>query len=218
MKRLLFGTLVLLALVSCASPAPAVEESPPTPTVGTLDPTPSPAPTPTQVPDIPSNIQQMHPADVDNSILPITPVEELHRTGVVQEYDVDTYRLVVDGLVENPLSLTYEEVLSFPQVTETVLLICRGVFWDNAEWTGAPLGLILEQAGVSPEASMVRVKDGGGYTQTFTLEDATADGVFLAYEVNGETLPPEHGYPLRLVARHQYGSKWVKWVEHIEIL
>jgi DMSO/TMAO reductase YedYZ molybdopterin-dependent catalytic subunit len=218
MKRLLFGTLILLTLVSCSSPTPELEESPPTPTVGSLDPTPSPTATATHVADIPANLQQMHPADVDNSTLPITPVEELHHTGRPQEYDIDTYRLVVDGLVENPLSLTYDEVLSFPQVTETVLLICPGVFWDNAEWMGAPLSLILEQAGVSPEASMVRIADGGGYTQTLTLEDATADGVFLAYEVNGETLPLEHGYPLRLVVRYQYGSKWVKWVQHIEIL
>jgi DMSO/TMAO reductase YedYZ molybdopterin-dependent catalytic subunit len=218
MKRLLFLTLVLLALVSCSSPTPEVQEPQTTPTVEALDPTPSPTATATQVADIPANIAQMHPADVDNSTLPITPVEELNLTGRPQEYDVDTYRLVVDGLVENPLSLTYDEVLSFPQVTETVLLICPGFFWDNAEWTGTPLSLILEQAGVSPEASMVRVKDGGGYTQTFTVEDASADGVFLAYEVNGETVPPEHGYPLRLVVRHQYGSKWVKWVQHIEIL
>ncbi len=45
-----------------------------------------------------------------------------------------------------------------------------------------------------------------------------ADGVFLAYEVNGETLPAEHGYPIRLVARHQYGNVWVKWIEHIEVI
>jgi DMSO/TMAO reductase YedYZ molybdopterin-dependent catalytic subunit len=160
----------------------------------------------------------MHPADVDNSTFPITPVEELHHTGQTQEYDIETYRLVVDGLVENPLSLSYDEVLSFPQVTDTVLLICAGVFWDNAEWTGTPLSFILEEAGVLPGASRVQIVGGGNYRKTLSLEEATADGVFLAYEVNGETLPPDHGYPFRLVARHQYGSNWVKWVERIEVL
>jgi sulfoxide reductase catalytic subunit YedY len=160
----------------------------------------------------------MHPADVDNSTLPITPVEELHHTGQPQEYDIETYRLVVDGLVENPLSLSYEEVRAFPQVTETVLLICPGFFWDNAEWTGTPLSLILEQAGLSPDASQVHFVAGDGYRQLMPLEEAMADGVFLAYEVNGETLPTDHGYPLRLVVRHQYGFKWVKWLEHIEVL
>jgi sulfoxide reductase catalytic subunit YedY len=160
----------------------------------------------------------MHPSQVDNSTLPITPVEELHHTGQTQECDIATYRLVVDGLVENPLSLTYDEVLSFPQVTETVLLICAGVFWDNAEWTGTPLSLILEEAGLSPDASRVQIAGGDNYRKILSLEEATADGVFLAYEVNGQTLPPEHGYPFRLVARHQYGSNWVKWVERIEVL
>ena len=59
---------------------------------------------------------------------------------------------------------------------------------------------------------------GDGYKRTLSLEEATADGVFLAYEVNEETLPAEHGYPIRLVVRHQYGSRWVKWVEHIEVV
>jgi len=160
----------------------------------------------------------MHPADVDNSSLPITPVEELHHTGQTQEYDIATYRLVVDGLVENPLSLSYEEVLGFPQVKETVLLICPGFFWDNAEWSGTPLSLILEGAGLAADASTVRLLAGDGYSQKLSLEEATADGVFLAYEVNGEPLPPDHGYPIRLVARHQFGFKWVKWVERIEVL
>ena len=217
MKRILLGTLLVLALVACSSPT-ALPDPTPQSTPETTLPTPTPEAVGGVVLDVPLGIQSKHPSEVDNTKLPITPVEELHHTGSTQEYDIETYRLVVEGLVDNPLSLSYEDLLGRPQVTETVLLICPGFFWDNAGWTGTPLGLILGQAGVSPEASMVRVADGGGYTQTLTLEDATAEGVFLAYEVNGETLPSEHGYPLRLVVRHQYGSKWVKWVEHIEIL
>jgi len=166
---------------------------------------------------IPDNIKDMHPSQVDNSTLPITPIEALGRTGRPQEYDIDTYRLVVDGLVDSTLSLTYEDLLSRSQVTETVLLICPGVFWNNATWTGTPLSLILEEAGISSEASGIRLVAGDGYAQTLLLEDAMADGVFLAYEVNGETLPSKDGYPIRLVARNQYGSKWVKWVERIEV-
>jgi sulfoxide reductase catalytic subunit YedY len=163
------------------------------------------------------SIKHMHPSEVDNSTLPITPVEELHHTGRPQEYDIDVYRLEVEGLVDTPLSLSYEDLLSRPQVTETVLLICPGFFWDNAEWTGTPLSLILEEAGLSPEAAKVRLEAGDGYAQTLSLEDAMAEGVFLAYEVNGETLPTDHGYPIRLVARDQYGYEWVKWLEKIEV-
>jgi DMSO/TMAO reductase YedYZ molybdopterin-dependent catalytic subunit len=230
MKCTLVLILIALTLVACSTPVapmsegtPAVE-SPVSPTstqegdATEQDPIVSQSPTAAieHTEEIPLGIQNMHPADVDNSTLPITSVEELHRTGSVQEYDIDTYRLVVDGLVENPLSLSYEDVLAHPQVTELVLLICPGFFWDNAEWTGTPLSLILEEAGVLPEAAEVRIVS-GSYHITLSLEEATAEGVFLAYEVNGETLPVEHGYPIRLVARHQYGSRWVKWVERIEV-
>jgi sulfoxide reductase catalytic subunit YedY len=50
------------------------------------------------------------------------------------------------------------------------------------------------------------------------LEDVQKDGVFLAYKVDGQVLPLEHGYPLRLVAEGQYGSNWVKWLTHIEVM
>ena len=232
MKRILFVLLLTMLIVACSTPAspvslpaPETESVPESSPLGESTPTvDSPAPSPSatldggQTEELPWGIEQKHPADVDNSTLPITPVEELHRTGRTQEYDINTYRLVIDGLVQNPLSLSYEDILARPQVTELVLLICPGFFWDNAEWTGTPLSLILEEAGVSPEASQVRLVAGDGYSQTLSLEDATADGVFLAHEVNGETLPAEHGYPLRLVVRHQYGSKWVKWVERIEVV
>ena len=236
-RRLLLGTLLILALVSCASPstepgdatpsASAEQSSPPSatapddvtrPAPGEQSPPPSATSPGGDSEAVPVGIEQMHPADVDNTTLPITPVEELHHTGRTQEYDIDTYRLVVDGLVDNPLSLTYQDLLDRPQVRETVLLICPGFFWDNAEWTGTPLSLILEEAGLSPDASTVRLLAGDGYSQKLSLDEAMADGVFLAYEVNGETLPPDHGYPFRLVARHQYGSNWVKWVERIEVL
>ena len=207
---------------------PAVEEQTPAPTAtepddntrstsGEQSPGGSATPPAEDAGAIPDGIKDMHPSQVDNSTLPITPIEALGRTGRPQEYDIDTYRLVVDGLVDNPLSLTYEDLLSRSQVTETVLLICPGVFWNNATWTGTPLSLILEEAGISPEASGIRLVAGDGYAQTLSPEDAMADRVFLAYEVNGEILPSKDGYPIRLVARHQYGSKWVKWVERIEV-
>jgi sulfoxide reductase catalytic subunit YedY len=216
-RRLLLGTLLILALVSCASPSTETGDATPT-APAERPPSPSATPSGGVSEAVPVGIEQMHPADVDNSTLPITAVEELHHTGRTQECDINTYRLVVDGLVDSPLSLTYQDLLDRPQVTETVLLICPGFFWDNAEWTGTPLSLILEEAGLSPDASTVRLTAGDGYSQNLSLEEAMADGVFLAYEVNGETLPPDHGYPVRLVARHQFGSKWVKWVERIEVL
>lgn len=157
------------------------------------------------------------PASVDNSNLEVTPIEGLHTTGEPADIDIDAYRLVVDGLVENPLRLGYEDILARPSVTEVVLLICPGVFADNAQWTSTPVAGILEQARVKPEANGVFFHGADGYTSYLPLEQAMDEGISLAYMVNGQVLPREHGYPLRLVAKGEYGSHWVKWLVRIEV-
>jgi sulfoxide reductase catalytic subunit YedY len=162
--------------------------------------------------------EQEIPGRFDNSERPITPTEELNLTGQPpDEIDIAEYRLIIDGLVERPLALSYDEVLTYPTVTKVVLLICPGFFEDNAEWTGVPVGTLLAEAGVKPEASGVTFNDFGYYTKTLPLEVAQQEGVFLAYSVNGEVLPLDHGYPVRLVAEGRYGYDWVKWVQHIEV-
>ena len=169
-----------------------------------------------------SYLIDMNPAEVDNSDLPITAVEGLHTTVPESvEVDIEQYTLTLDGKIRNPMSLTYEEILEYPTVTKVVLLICPGFFADNAEWTGVPVATLLAEADVEPEASVVAFHglDEGDvkYIQSFSLEEVQEDGIFLAYMVNGQVLPPEHGYPLRLVVEGGYGYKWVKWVERIEI-
>jgi DMSO/TMAO reductase YedYZ molybdopterin-dependent catalytic subunit len=164
------------------------------------------------------SLKNSNPATVDNSDLPITPIEELHTTAPSPDIDIQRYQLVVDGLVEQPLSLTYSEIISGPSVTEVVLLICPGVFVDNAEWTGVPVSFLLQEAGVEPEAKAIAFYAANGYQKTLSLEEAEMDGVFLAHHVNGEMLPPEHGYPVRLVVEGQYGYMWVKWVNRIQVL
>ena len=178
-----------------------------------------------------ADVVNSDPSEVDNSKLPITRVQGLNRTGLPPEVNIEEYRLRVEGLVENPLSLSYEQLLSYPTVTEVVLLICHGFFADNAEWTGIPVTRILEDAGVKAEATEIVFKAmkgptlneytgeaGFNYSRHLPLEDIMGnDGIYLAHTVNGQTLPPEHGYPLRLVAKGIYGSYWVKWLEVIEV-
>lgn len=154
----------------------------------------------------------------DNSTLPVTPVEELHITGAAPEVNIEDYRLVVDGLVETPLSLTYEVILDYPTVTEVVLLVCPGFFTDNAEWTGVPVTTLLSEAGIRPEASEVTFHAlGSAYKVVLPLDVVQQDGVFLAHTVNGQVLPAKHGYPMRLVVRGNYGYDWLKWLNRIEI-
>ena len=172
--------------------------------------------------DVPTELSQVigsDPAEVDNSKLPITSVEELNLTGIAPDVNIEQYRLGIEGLVETPLSLTYEEVLAYPSVTEVVLLICPGFFADNAEWTGVPVTALLEKAGIKPEAKAVVFQDvAGSYREELPLEDIMGnDSIFLAHNVDDQTLPAEHGYPLRLVAKGIFGGYWVKWVKSIEV-
>jgi DMSO/TMAO reductase YedYZ molybdopterin-dependent catalytic subunit len=157
------------------------------------------------------------PADIDNAKFPITPTNAIRITGAAPPIDITKYTLSVDGLVNTPLSLSYDSVLKYPHITEVVLLICEGAFVDNAEWTGVPVSTLLTQAGVKPEAKMVIFHGIDGYQIGLKLQDIQKDGVFLAYEVNGEVLPKEHGYPLRLVAKGKFGALWAKWVNRLEL-
>jgi hypothetical protein len=175
---------------------------------------PEPAPTPMYTKE---ELIHMDPAEVGETGLPITPVEKINRTGRPAEIDIEKYRLVVDGAVENPLSLSYEDILAYPEKTDVVLLVCPSVFVDNAQWSGVPVSLILEEAKPKPGAKEVRFH-AGNYRSVLTLEEAQREGTYLAHHVNGQGLPEEHGFPLRLVAEGEYGSRWVKWLDRIEVL
>jgi DMSO/TMAO reductase YedYZ molybdopterin-dependent catalytic subunit len=70
---------------------------------------------------------------------------------------------------------------------------------------------------VQPGAQQLTFEAMDGYETSLSLQDAMQEGVFLAYAVNGETLPLVHGYPLRLVVEGQYGYEWTKWIERIEV-
>ena len=157
------------------------------------------------------------PAIVDASKLPVTPVDKLHTTGNPPAVDISSYRLGVDGLVDRPLSLTYDELKSLPSVTETALLICPAFFVDNAQWTGIPVTSLLKSAGIQARANKITFIGLDGYRQILSIDDVQNEGVFLAYSVNGQALPAVQGFPLRLVAKGKYGNIWVKWVQTIRV-
>lgn len=169
-----------------------------------------------QITDI-SYLSTANPAEVDNTELPVTPTEDIHITGTAPEVDIAQYRLTVDGLVDNKVVLTYDALLEYQAVTDVILLICPGFFVDNAEWTGLPVTTLLSEAGIKPEATQLAFYGIDGYNIVLPLEIIQQDGVFLAHTVNGQILPREHGFPLRLVVTGEYGAYWVKWVEHIEV-
>jgi len=128
------------------------------------------------------------------------------------------YSLAVDGLVDTPLALGYEGLAQFASVTQSVILSCPGVFEETSEWTGVPVITILSAAGVKPEAMQVTI-DSGNHPVTFSIQDQaiTSGDIFLAFNVDGKLLPPDRGYPLRLVVPNMDGIYWVRGVNHIKV-
>jgi hypothetical protein len=176
--------------------------------------------TPTNLYDISylSSLDGSQLAAFDNSKLPISPIEDLHVAGLgPKTVDIANYRLAVDGLVDKPLTLTYDDIMLYPTVTQIVLLVCPNFFADNAEWTGVLVSTLLAEAGVMTQAKKITFYALDGYQRTLSLEEALSDGVFLAYTVDDQVLPLKHGYPLRLVVKGVFGDRWVKWVDHIII-
>ena len=102
-------------------------------------------------------------------------------------------------------------------ITQKALLICPNFFADYAEWEGIPLKDILKEAKVSFDYNKVDIKAVDGYRKSFTKEEVDSNLLFLALRVNGEVLPEDHGYPVRLVAVDIYGGDWVKWIDTIEV-
>jgi DMSO/TMAO reductase YedYZ molybdopterin-dependent catalytic subunit len=134
--------------------------------------------------------------------------------------DIDTWRLEIDGLVDNPLSLSYDEVLALPAIEEIRTLECIGnpVGGDligNAVWAGIYLEDLLEQVGVQSRAIRAQFAAADGYWTSVDLEWITQRGVLLAYAMNGEPLSPKHGYPLRILIPGLYGQKMPKWITRI---
>jgi sulfane dehydrogenase subunit SoxC len=139
----------------------------------------------------------------------------LHVTGQAVIIDVESYRLVVTGLVDHPLSLSYDDLRCMPKVTAKLTLVCPSIFEDTATWSGVPLKYILELAGVQNGAKIIRMVAADNYESQIGIQDGLKDENFLAYELNGQPLPVLHGFPLRMIFPSQPGNKWVKWLSEI---
>jgi DMSO/TMAO reductase YedYZ molybdopterin-dependent catalytic subunit len=177
----------------------------------------------------------------------ITPTRSFYvRTHFpVPKIDRDAWWLHVEGEVEKPFAINYEELVELESVTVPVTLECagnnrnflepkvKGVQWGlgavgTAEWTGVPLSVLLDRALVRPQAREVILEgaDGG------ILEDPKSPpgelrfarsvpletarrDVLLAYKMNGSNLPPEHGFPLRAIVSGWYAMASIKWLQRI---
>ncbi|MFN2203106.1 MAG: sulfite oxidase [Caldilineaceae bacterium] len=154
------------------------------------------------------------------------------------ELDVNNWQLEIAGLVDNPMTLTMAELQTWPRQEVDFTLECsgnHGFGWNwglvgNARWAGTALAPLLQEAGIKDDAVEVAFygADVGEETvreqtitqhfaRTMSIDDATSPYNMLCYEMNGESLPSRHGYPLRLIAPGWYGIANVKWLQRVEV-
>ncbi|MFP3073827.1 MAG: molybdopterin-dependent oxidoreductase [Caldivirga sp.] len=134
--------------------------------------------------------------------------------------DVSNYALVVDGLVERPLKLTYNDLTSLPSVKIVNTLQCVSdpyFLKATVEWTGVRLSTILNMAGVSEGAIKVIAYGADGYTSDLPISKAMEPDTIVAYMADGSPLPSDHGYPVRLVVPRWWGYKNVKWLVRLTV-
>ena len=135
-----------------------------------------------------------------------------------QHIDLESYRLKVDGLVENPLEYTLEEATDNHQSYQKVVTLnCVEGWRVKILWEGVLVKDLIEAAKASPEANTVIFHAYDGYTTSLPLDYITGQDIMLAYKMNGVVLPPERGAPFQLVAESKWGYKWIKWVTEIEL-
>ena len=158
--------------------------------------------------------------------------------------DPNSWTLTLGGLVRHPLQLTLEQIKARPSTTLAVTLECAGNGrarlsprplsqpWlmeavGTAEWTGTRLGPLLDEAGlIDPTGDVVFTGLDRGiqgdieqqYERSLPLAECRRDEVLLAYAINGQPLPPQHGFPLRLIVPGWYGMTHVKWLRAITVL
>ena len=160
---------------------------------------------------------------------------ERHHAGV-PDLDPAAHTLLVHGLVERPMVFALDDLKRLPSVSRVHFVECSGNSggeWSPAgapsvrlshglascsEWTGVPLRILLEEAGVQPEAKWLLAEgdDACRMQRSVTLEKAL-DDAFVAYGQNGEALRPEQGYPLRLILPGWEGNANVKWLRRIKL-
>jgi sulfite oxidase len=155
--------------------------------------------------------------------------------------DMGTWRLTIDGQVNQPLNLTLEDLKKYPEAMQVVTLECSGngrafyeptvagAQWEkgavgNARWTGVRLADVLKHAGVKPSAKFITI-DGADvpmgkvpdFIRSLPMAKAMHPDTLLAMQMNGEPIPIAHGFPLRLITPGWTGNNNVKWVTHITV-
>jgi len=127
------------------------------------------------------------------------------------------WRLPIEGQVERPGSYSLTDLHKFPSQTQITRHTCEEGWTAIAQWTGVPLGRILESVGILPSARFVNFYAYDGWKDSIDLLDAFHPQTMLTYGMNGSDLPVPHGAPLRLRVERQMGYKSMKYLKRIVV-
>jgi len=165
------------------------------------------------------SLVRRNPAELDARNLEITPLKDFGTMGLTDHgVNLDGWRLQITGHARKSLSLSYSQIRGLPSIERNVLLICPGFFANHGSWKGVSINELLRRAELEDGVTHVTIRGPKGSNEKavrYPIRDILSDKVFLAYAVNGKDLPPQHGFPLRVVAEDYYGYDWVKYVEEI---
>ncbi|HEY31917.1 MAG TPA: molybdopterin-dependent oxidoreductase [Dehalococcoidia bacterium] len=135
-----------------------------------------------------------------------------------QYIDEEGYQLEIIGLVENPRTYSYDEVISSYQNYKKVVTLNCVEGWDaTILWEGLLVRDLLEKAVPLSDANTIIFHAYDGYTTSFPIDYIMDNDIIMAYKMNDITLPSERGFPFQLVAESKWGYKWIKWITRIEL-
>jgi DMSO/TMAO reductase YedYZ molybdopterin-dependent catalytic subunit len=152
-----------------------------------------------------------------SALLPIGRFRIYTVTGSLPSRSREAYRLRVRGLVDEEITLTYDDVVAMRPTSLTRDFQCvTGWRVHDVLWKGVRLADVLDRAGVQADARAVQFTSFDGvYTESLTLQQARRDDVLVAYELEGDRLSDAHGGPVRLYVAPMYGYKSLKWLDEI---
>jgi DMSO/TMAO reductase YedYZ molybdopterin-dependent catalytic subunit len=153
------------------------------------------------------------------SLLPIGRFRIYTVTGDLPSRRRSEYQLKVKGLVDQPITLSYADIVAMePTALNRDFQCVTGWRVHDVAWKGVRLGDVLDRAGVQAEARAVRFTSfDGAYSESLTLDQARRHDVLVAYELEGSPLSDMHGGPVRLYVAPMYGYKSLKWLDTIEL-
>lgn len=134
-----------------------------------------------------------------------------------QKVNRETYRLEITGLVEKPMSLTYQEVLALPHIERAMTLHCVEGWSEHLLFEGVRLTNLIALAKPKSGIKTVIFHAADGDTSSLDYGFVQAKDILLAFKINGRVLDERRGFPFQVAAESKLGYKWVKWVKRIEL-